>query len=623
MKKIINLIILFGFLTSLAIIIILFPRASMASTGNPIFVGDNNNPEQIGPPWYNEEWHYRRPVSISNSGNFLPYYQVLIILDNTNFDFNLAKTDGSDIRVTDSSGKNPLLFWIESWDQQNQLAYLWVLVSSLTPEPYDASIYLYYNNPNAMPVSEYPSPFDFFDDNWCQFPGAGCQLNNGTPQLQSPFGDGISTSLIINPFSENLDNLFPANGYDNGYALGSNSWITLTEMLPSVASGILTLNNGVGIKTNNPFQYQAVGFRANYGLGTGREWAGFINGINGQRTVIGDLPSNVNNLYIINFHNDNNVPLPGGWHNGFHIYEIRWKTNQSMGDVDHGASTVSNLAQVPNIPLPLTLYNDNSGPNTTLLVDWVYVRQYRDPEPTFTVGEKQGLTNLRININDSPDPLRPGIKLTYQLTITNTSTINAPGVIVTDTLPANVQIGPVNASQGSCVSGSVILCNLGGIPAHSTASVTINVTPIFGGVITDTAIVSSKGYELDLNDNRREERTLVDSVPPVVEWGKPVKNGEIYYTLGGVILLEVSATDNDQVAWVDFEYYDGHSWITIGRAYAYPYQVPFNTKLLAPGTYPIIAYGVDRAGNKNDPFNPFNGIYVVKKSPQYLPLINK
>ena len=67
---------------------------------------------------------------------------------------------------------------------------------------------------------------------------------------------------------------------------------------PSVSAGILTLNTGAGIKTNTTFQYQAVGFRANYGLGTGREWVGFIDGQNGPRTMIGDLTTDVDDLYL-------------------------------------------------------------------------------------------------------------------------------------------------------------------------------------------------------------------------------------------------------------------------------------------------------------------------------------
>jgi uncharacterized repeat protein (TIGR01451 family) len=630
MKKVINLSISFGLLAILYIIIILYPRASIASSGNPIIVGDNTRPEQAGTPWYNEAWHYRRPVTISNSGDFLPYYQILIVLDNTNFNFNLAKVDGSDIRFTDSSGKNPLLFWIESWNKQNRLAYLWVLVSSLSPEPYDTTIYLYYNNPQAAPVSENPSPFDFFDDDWCQFPGAGCGFNSSSQQLQSPFRDGKSTYPAINPLSSDMINSFQMEEQTNGYTIGSNSWITLTEMLPSVDSGILTLDNNMGIRTNNPFKFQAVGFRANYGLGNGHAWVGSINGASGYRTMIGDLPTDVDDLYLINFSNDNNAILEGvnDWHNAFHVYEIRWKAGESVGDIDHGVSTASNLLQVPSQELPVTLYNNNSGSNTMLNVDWIYVRKYRDPEPTIMVKAEQGLVKLNINNTDMPDPVRPGVKLTYQLTIHNTSTINAPGVTVTDTLPVNVQIGSVSSSQGNCLPGSVILCDLNNIPANSMASITIIVTPTIDGVITNTATVDSPSYELDLSDNTREQGTFVDSVPPVVNWERPVQNGQLYNVYGNLITLEASATDNDQVAWVEFRLWNHVAnpprWVSVGTSNTYPYQVLFDSSVLVPNqVYQMFVAGGDRAGNQSNPYNPLQRIFIERKLLVYLPLMHR
>jgi len=629
MKKIKSLPILIGLLTLFTTVIYSFALALGASSEYPNNLEGRSIAEKAVPPWYNEAWHYRRPVTIANGGDFLPYYQIIIKLDNNNFNFDLAKEDGSDIRFTDSSGKNPLLFWIETWNKESHLAYIWVLVSSLPPEPYNATIYLYYNNPDAIPVSGDPSPFDFFDDNWCQFPGAECEENNSIEQLQSPVRDGISTYPMISPLFSDPVNSNKMEGYVNGYTIGSNSWISLTDMIPSVASGILTLENNVGIKTNNPFQFQAVGFRANYGLGTGHEWVGFINGASGHRTMIGDLPTDVDDLYLINYL-DNNALLEGvnDWHNAFHVYEVRWKNSESVGDIDHGISTAANLLQVPNEQLPVTIYNNNSGTNTTLQLDWVYVRQYRDPEPTSNVGAAQGLVALSISNSDSPDPIRPGTKLTYQLTISNTSTINAPGVIVTDTLPVTVQFGSVSSSQGSCASGDVILCNLNIISANSVAIITIIVTPTVDGVITNTAIVSSPSFEMDLSDNTREQETFVDSVPPVVNWERPVQNGLLYVAYGNLITLEALATDNDQVAWVEFRLWDHVSnpprWISIGIDNTNPFKVSFNSSTLKLNQiYQMFVVGVDRAGNQSDPYNPLQRIFIERKLPVYLPIIGK
>jgi uncharacterized repeat protein (TIGR01451 family) len=279
--------------------------------------------------------------------------------------------------------------------------------------------------------------------------------------------------------------------------------------------------------------------------------------------------------------------------------------------------------------LPVTLYS-YTGSGATLQVDWVYIRLYRDPEPTVTVGEEQGLVALSIELSDSPDPIRSGQRLTYLLTILNEGQINAPSVVVTDTLPENVQIGPVTTSQGSCEPNSIVLCDLNTLNTGSTAWVTIVVTPTMDGVITDTAKVGSLGYELDLQDNTTNQTTLVDSVPPLVNWERPVQNGGIYRSLGGLVTLEASATDDDQVAWVEFRLWDhlwnNHQgrWVIIGTDSTYPYQVPFDSDILVVGElYQMFVLASDRAGNVSNPYNPLRVIYIAREIPLYLPLVSR
>jgi len=604
MKKIFPLIMIIGMLI---LIFMLFhgpERASGAAKIVSLRIEEQNEIEQSGPPWLDEAWHYRRPVII-NSSAAQDWYQVLITLDSSNFNFNLAKTDGSDIRFTLSDGWTELYYWKEYWNSNSHLAYLWVRVSPLSVG--DTTIYLYYNNPAAPQASNGVKTFNFFDDLWCQFPGAGCTLAESSQQLQLP------------------------GNSDNGYSIDSSSWITLTVKLPSVSSGNLILNNGTGIKTKSTFQPQidkfpfgfAVGFRANYGSGTGHEWTGFINGTGGQQTMIGDLPSDVDDLYLINYYNAfNNAILEGvnDWHNVDHTYEVRWKYGMTIGDIDHNASIVSNLSQVPNTLLPVTLYNNNSGSDTTLMVDWVYVRQYHDPEPTFAVGAEQGLVDLGIGMVDSPDPLHQGAELTYLLTVSNYSSIDAPGVIVTDTLPGSVQFVSVKTSPECSQVGSEIVCSLNTIPAYLTSTITIVVKPTADGVITNSAIVDSPGFDLDTGNNWGEATTLVDTVPPNVNWEEPALNGEKYTTYGGSIALEASATDNNQVAWVEFWLWDHlpisdpKGKISIGFDNTYPYQMQFNSDLLVPNQdYQMFVQAADRAGNISDIYTlPYPRIYIER-----------
>ncbi|MFZ2097044.1 MAG: DUF2341 domain-containing protein [Anaerolineales bacterium] len=597
MKKIIRLAIAFSMLAIL--FIFSSAQAAKVSLSNPDIANQGTKPELIGPPWYNEAWHYRRLVAITNNGAYLSYYQALIKLDSNNFNFSRAKMDGSDVRFTHSDGTTELKYWIESWDSTNQLAYVWVRVPSLAIG--NTNIYLYYNNPDAIPVSDGMNTFDSFEDDWSQFTAAGFSQAEEIPNHRSP-------EDVYSPFT----------------------WSIISGS-PEAISGTLRLMDGDGINSLSSYLYNAVGMRANVGSGDGYEWGGFINGSTGQRTMIGDLPSDASNLFLIDYRNDfENILLPrvgDDWHDEYHIYEVRWNSGKSVGDIDHELSTATSTqpSQVPNIYLPVTLYSF-SGSNATLMVDWVYVRQYRDPEPTVMVSVEQGLVELSINNTGTPDPVRSGIKLTYQLTISNTSTINAPQVVVTDTLPVNVQIGSISASQGSCIPGSVILCDLNTIHSNSTAWITIIVTPTVDGEITNIASVGSPGYELDLSDNYREQVTLVDSVPPIVNWEKPVHSGNLYHTFGGIVTLEASATDNDQVAWVEYRLWDhiGGYWISVGIDNSYPYQVPFNSSsLVANQIYQMFVRGADRAGNQSDPYNPLQVIYIERRLAVYLPLMIK
>src|SRR4030042_2533421 len=348
MKKIISRTIFVGLIAILFPLFFSYAQASNGSSKSLLITGNGTEPEQADPPWYDAAWNYRHPVTISYSGTTLPWYQVLVTLDSTNFNFSQAKADGSDVRFTHSDGTTDLKFWIESW-VYGERAYIWVRVPNLTNG--DTTIYLYYDNPNASTVSNGVATFDGFEDDWSLFTDGGLafdgggQISHHANEIESPF-----------------------------------TWETIIGT-PTASSGILSLTDGTGIESSSTYQNYAVGMRANFGLGSGREWGGVIDGSSGPQTMIGGIPLDPTNLYLINFRNNyENIILPreGGvdWHGAYHVYEVRWTSTKSMGDIDHGASTALSTKLTPNTPLPVTLYS-NTGSAATLMVDWVYARHYR------------------------------------------------------------------------------------------------------------------------------------------------------------------------------------------------------------------------------------------------------
>ena len=112
--------------------------------------------------WYNGNWVYRRPVTVSNAaGEALAGFQTRVALDST-FDFTHANADGGDLRVTAADGTTSVPFWVESWDATAKRAKVWVRVPSIGTA--GAVVYLYYGNPAAPAASDGGATFEFFDD---------------------------------------------------------------------------------------------------------------------------------------------------------------------------------------------------------------------------------------------------------------------------------------------------------------------------------------------------------------------------------------------------------------------------------------------------------------------------
>jgi hypothetical protein len=129
----------------LSIFVVLFPLET--ATGAPA-----KEITQAGTPWYHEDWHYRRPVTITNPCSTAQTdYQAQITLDSS-FDFNNALSDASDLLVTASDGTTLIPFWGESWDSVGQDASIWVSVPSLPIT--GTSVMLYYGN--ADPIIDSP-----------------------------------------------------------------------------------------------------------------------------------------------------------------------------------------------------------------------------------------------------------------------------------------------------------------------------------------------------------------------------------------------------------------------------------------------------------------------------------
>jgi uncharacterized repeat protein (TIGR01451 family) len=98
--------------------------------------------------------------------------------------------------------------------------------------------------------------------------------------------------------------------------------------------------------------------------------------------------------------------------------------------------------------------------------------------------------DLSVVVSDSPDPVSVGANLTYTINVTNSGPSSATGVTVTNFLPAAVTFVSAVSSQGTCTNVSgIVRCDLGTLTGASGATVTIVVTPVVSGNITNRAAI--------------------------------------------------------------------------------------------------------------------------------------
>ncbi|MCP4655721.1 MAG: DUF11 domain-containing protein, partial [bacterium] len=125
------------------------------------------------------------------------------------------------------------------------------------------------------------------------------------------------------------------------------------------------------------------------------------------------------------------------------------------------------------------------------------------------------LADLSITLTDSPDPVTVGANLTYSLSVANDGPDDLPEVTVLQSLPGTVRLVSLSPSQGICEvdrCGGEISCALGELPSGSHAMVTIEVTPLAAGRLSNTASAPALN-DPDLTNNRVVWETTVHPEP--------------------------------------------------------------------------------------------------------------
>ena len=136
---------------------------------------------------------------------------------------------------------------------------------------------------------------------------------------------------------------------------------------------------------------------------------------------------------------------------------------------------------------------------------------------TTRVNPAPGTVNadLRVTAFDPPPATFGNFSnIDYEIFINNDGPSVATGVVLTDTLPSGVRFVSATPSQGICTqANNIVTCNLGTVANSNSVTISIVVTPISTGTITNTVRVSGNEPDFNTSNNTASTTTMVSAAP--------------------------------------------------------------------------------------------------------------
>ena len=141
-------------------------------------------------PWWGSNFLYKRLITVNSNGSVLTNYPVYVDFSSA-LDFSHTRTDGGDLRFTNSAETAELDYWIDYWDTTNSKGAVWVEVPSI-PSSGSTTIYVYYGYASATTTSNGGNTFTFFDNfNRADSNSLGASLSTYGATTWSIDGNGL------------------------------------------------------------------------------------------------------------------------------------------------------------------------------------------------------------------------------------------------------------------------------------------------------------------------------------------------------------------------------------------------------------------------------------------------
>ena len=150
-----------------------------------------------------------------------------------------------------------------------------------------------------------------------------------------------------------------------------------------------------------------------------------------------------------------------------------------------------------------------------------------------TVTTVNPLANLSLLKSVVSSPVIVTSNLVYTLSVSNLGPTFSSGVTVTDPLPPNTVYVSAQSSQGFCTAdGGIVTCNLGTLTNGGSATISVVVTPMLEGNITNVATVASGTADFAVGNNTSSALAFVTNHPagPILRIAMSGTNVVLYWT---------------------------------------------------------------------------------------------
>ena len=181
----------------------------------------------------------------------------------------------------------------------------------------------------------------------------------------------------------------------------------------------------------------------------------------------------------------------------------------ALGDVRFGETATVILTVTPLHSGAVAVHADVAAANQD-----VFPENNHGCEMTSVLGAATIKTaDLRVEVEDSADPIQVGQLLTYTVTVTHDGGVPVTSALASLELPFGMFLQSVSPSQGSCSGDRIIICNTGSMAAGQQMTVSVTVWVLRGGALEASAIVSSGVTDPQVGDNSFDEITQAEDPP--------------------------------------------------------------------------------------------------------------